>query len=382
MIYLDHAASSPLRPTARDAWLAAAAEPGNAASPHAAGRRALARVEAARRQIAAFAGTQPRAVVFTSGGTEANNLAIFGAAGALEAAGRPRRAVLSAIEHASVRAPFEALEARGWEVLRAPVDADGLVDVEALAALLAPGAGLVSVMAVNNEMGAEQPFDAVARLARDAGAVFHVDAVQDAEQLRRPQALYDLASLSAHKLGGPQGIGALIVRPGLQLAPQLLGGPHEKGRRAGTLAVPAIAAFGAAAAEVLAGGLAERNRLQALRHGLAERILAAVPQTRVLGRFGAVAPHILALAFPGVVGEALVEQLDLQGVCASTGAACTVLGTEASPVLPALGLDEASIQGSLRLSLGWSTTAEEVAEAAAIVAATATRLLSMKPMAT
>ena len=377
MIYLDHAASSPIRPSALEAYVAAAREPGNAASPHLAGRRAAARVEAARKQVAALLGRPSAEVVFTSGGTEADNLAILGAAAALEAAGRPRKAVRSAIEHAAVRGPFEALAARGWEVAVAPVGPDGRVAPEALAERL-PGASLVSVMAVNNEMGAAQDLPALAALVRAAGAVFHVDAVQGAAYLAEVDA--DLVAVSAHKLGGPQGVGALYVRKGTPLVPLLRGGAHERGRRPGTLPVAAIAGFGAAAAEALAGREAEVARLRALRAAIADRVLAEVPGARVLG--GEVAPHVLALVFPGVVGEALVEQLDLAGVCASTGAACTILGTEASPVLPALGLDEASVQGSLRLSLGWSTTAAEAAEAGAIVAATAARLRSMKPMAT
>ncbi len=377
MIYLDHAASSPMRPSALDAYAAAAREPGNAASAHTAGRRAAARVEAARKQVAALIGRTPGEVVFTAGGTEADNLAVLGAAAALEAAGRPRRALRSAIEHSAVRGPFEALVERGWEVGVLPVDADGLLAPATLAAAL-PGASLVSVMAVNNEMGAVQDLAALAALVRGAGAVFHVDAVQGAAWLAAIDA--DLVAISAHKLGGPQGVGALFVRRGTPLLPVLRGGAHERGRRPGTLAVAAIAGFGAAAAEALGEREAEAARLCALRDALASRVLAEVSGAHRLGRV--VAPHILAFAFPGVVGEALVEQLDLAGVCASTGAACTVLGTESSPVLPALGLDEASVQGSLRLSLGWSTTAAEVAEAAAIVAATAARLATMKPMAT
>ena len=376
MLYMDHAASSPLRPAALAAYVAAAADPGNSASTHAAGRRASGRVEAARKHVAALFGRRAGEVVFTSGGTEGDNLAILGAAQALEAAGRPRRALRSAIEHAAVRGPFAALAARGWEVEVLPVDDQGLLAPETLATAVA-GASLVSVMAVNNEMGAMQPLAALAPIVRGAGAVFHVDAVQGAAWLEAVEA--DLVSITAHKLGGPQGVGALFVRPGTPLMPLMRGGPHERGRRPGTLPVAAIAGFGAAAAEVLAGRAQEAGRLRGLRARLAALILEAVPGARVLGR--EVAPHVLAIVFPGVVGDALVEQLDLAGLCASTGAACSTLGTEASPVLRALGLEEASVQGSLRLSLGWSTTAQEVEAAGRLVAEVAGRLAAMKPMA-
>lgn len=375
-IYLDHAASAPLRPEARAAWLAASETPGNPASLHGPGRRAAARVETARKQVATLVGRPTRDVRFTAGGTEANNLAILGRALAIERAGGPRRALRSAIEHASVRGPFEALAARGWDVSLVPVDGDGVLELAALEAALLTPTSLVSVMAVNNEMGARQPLAEVLRLAQTAGATLHVDAVQAAGQA---PADVDLVTMSAHKLGGPVGIGALLVAPGVTLTPLLHGGAHERGLRPGTLPTAAIAAFGAAAQA--SGGEMEAARLRALRAHLADLILAGVPGARMLGRPDALAPHVLALVLPGVVGEALVEQLDLAGVAASTGAACTVLGTDPSPVLPALGLDEASVQGSLRLSLGWSTTAEEVERAGAIVAEIAHRLQTMRPMA-
>jgi len=311
-------------------------------------------------------------VRFTSGGTEANNLAILGRAAAIEAAGGPRRALRSAVEHASVRGPFEALAARGWAIELLPVDADGVLDLDALAQALARPAGLLSVMAVNNEMGAVQPLADVLTWAREAGATLHVDAVQAAG---RAPLEADLVSLSAHKLGGPVGVGALLVGAGVELMPLMYGGGHERGLRPGTVATALIAAFGAAAHAHDQAGYAK------LRARLAELILAGVPGARLLGRADAVAAHILGLVIPGVVGEALVEQLDLAGVAASTGAACTVLGTDPSPVLPALGLDEASVQGSLRLSLGWSTSADEIERAGRIVADVAHRLATMPPLA-
>lgn len=382
MLYLDHAASSPLRPAAREAWLAAVAEPGNPASRHAFGRRAEARVARARKAVAALMGCTPAQLVFTATGTEANNLAILGAAAQLEAQGRPCRSLHTAIEHACVRGPHAALAARGWEVEVLPVDGAGRVERDALGRALARGPSLVSIMAVNNEMGAVQDLASLGADVRAAGAWLHVDAVQALGVLDPSPWDADLISVSAHKLGGPQGVGALAIRRDVKLAPVLRGAPQEAGRRPGTLAVGAIAAFGAAAEEALATRAAEAERLAALRDRLEAAILAAVPAARVLGEAPWRAPHLTSVVFAGVTGEALVEQLDLAGLAASTGAACTVLGTPGSPVLRALGLPEAEVQGSLRLSLGWSTTEAEVLEAAATVAQVARALMERKPLLT
>jgi cysteine desulfurase len=380
MIYLDHAASSPLRPCAREAWLAAVAEPGNPASRHAWGRRAAARVARAREAVAALVACEPPGVVFTATGTEANNLAILGAAGALEAQGAPRRALCSAIEHSCVRGPMAVLADRGWEVFTIGVDGAGRLDEAALQRALGTGVSLASVMAVNNEMGVVQDLARLGGQIRAAGALLHVDAVQALGVLDPSPWQADMVSASAHKLGGPQGVGALGLRRGHKLQPVLRGGPHEGGLRPGTLAAAAIAAFGAAAREALEARSREAARLAALRVELAGAI-CRVPGARVLGDAGCSAPHILGAVLPGATGEALVEQLDLAGVAASTGAACTVLGTPGSPVLRALGLPEADVQGSVRLSLGWSTTSDEVRAAAEVIAEVLTRLAVMKPMA-
>lgn len=376
MPYMDYAATSPMRPAAREAWLSASEASGNAASLHAAGRRAEARVEKARRQVAALVGRSPREVLFTSGGTEANNMALLGA---MRRLGKPHL-IVSAIEHKAVLQPAAALEREGVRVTRLPVDATGLVRLDALEAALDDETGLVSVMLVNNEIGTVQPIEAIAELARARGALVHTDAVQ-AGLLPLTDLPADMISLSAHKLGGPMGVGALVCRPGVPLAPIMHGGGHERGLRPGTVNVPGVSAFGAAAEALLAEREAEAARVGAMRDRLQALILAGLPDAPVVGAGAPVAPHLLALAFPGLDGEGLVTQLDLAGLMASSGAACTALGTEPSHVLPELGLDMAAVNGSLRLSLGFATTEAEVDEAARTVVEVVRRLRTMRPMA-
>lgn len=377
MLYFDHAATTPMRDVARAAWLEASREPGNAASLHAAGQRAERRLESARRAVASLVGSQASEVIFTSGGTEANNLALVGA---MRRSAR-RRVIVSAIEHKSVLGPASALEAEGFEVIRLPVDSDGVIALDALDAALAEGAALVSVMLVNNELGSVQPCAEVAARAHAAGALVHVDAVQAAAYFPLSAIGADLLSLSAHKLGGPMGIGALVVRRGTPIAPQMLGGGHERGLRSGTVNVAGAAAFGAAAAEALAARSAEAARLAALRDLLRARLSTGLPEARLLGRPEALAPQIVAFAIAGLDGESLVTQLDLAGVAASSGAACSALGTEPSHVLAELGLEMALVNGSVRLSLGWSTTEAACEEAATTVIQVCRRLLTMRPMA-
>lgn len=376
MPYMDYAATAPMRPAAREAWLEAAATAGNPASLHDAGRRAEARVEAARKRVATLVGRSPREVLFTSGGTEADNMALFG----LLRRSAKRHLIVSAIEHKAVLAPAAALEKEGVRVTRLPVGPDGLVSLEALDRALDDETALVSIMLVNNEMGSVQPLEAIAELTRRAGALLHTDAAQ-AGCLPLHELPADMISLSAHKLGGPIGTGALIVRPGVPLQPLLYGGGHERGLRPGTVDAPGVAAFGAAAEMVLAEGRAEADRLRALRDRLRETVLAGVPGAIALGRPETTAPQIVAFAFAGLDGESLVTQLDLAGVAASSGAACTAIGSEPSHVLPELGLSAAEVNGSLRLSLGWATSEAEVLEAARTVVEVASRMLKARPMA-
>jgi cysteine desulfurase len=375
MPYLDYAASAPMRPAASQAMLAALADTGNAASSHQYGRRAERLVEKARAQVAALAGRSPREVVWTSGGTESDNLALLGIAGRAKG----RHLIISAIEHRAVLEPARALEAAGWRVDRLPVDGDGVVIVQALDDLLQPDTVLVSVMAVNNEMGSVQPLAEIAERTKAMGCLLHVDAAQ-AGYLDLREISADLVTLSAHKIGGAMGVGALLVRPGTPIGPVLHGGLHERGLRPGTLNVPGIAAFGAAANALQLERASEGARVAALLERLGRLVVAGVPTARVLGRQDARAPQILAFTFPGLEGESLVTQLDLAGVATSTGAACTMLGLAPSHVLPALSLDAASIAGSLRVSLGWASTPQDIEVAATVIVRVANALLALKPM--
>ncbi|MGE0256766.1 MAG: cysteine desulfurase family protein [Alphaproteobacteria bacterium] len=347
--YLDHNATTPVRPEAAAAVAEALARGGNPSSVHRFGRLARRAVEEAREVVAALAGADPAGVVFTAGGTEANNLALTGA-------GR-RRVLVSAVEHASVR------EARD-DAIAIPVDAEGIVRLDALADLLAadPLPALVSVMWANNETGAIQPVADVAALARVHGALFHCDAVQAAGRLPLDMSAagIDLMTLSAHKLGGPQGAGALVLRDGIEVAGMLRGGGQERGRRAGTENVPAIAGFGMAAA-LAAGSLADESaRLAALRDRLEAEARARVPAATIHAAAAPRLPNTCCIGLPGLRGEVQVVALDLAGVAVSAGAACSSGKVAPSHVLAAMGLDAAAAGEAIRVSLGWTTTDADI----------------------
>lgn len=351
-VYMDHNATTAVRPEARDAVSRALAVTGNPSSVHGSGRTARRLVEDARDAVAALVGAEPAAVVFTSGGTEANNLALRGAGRA--------RVLCSAVEHASVLSVIDG-------IIPIPVDGDGIVDLDALEALLAEGedgTALVSVMLANNETGALQPVADVAALAHAHGALVHCDAVQAAGKMAIDfRALScDLMSLSAHKIGGPPGVGALViagdVAEGLALSPVLRGGGQERGRRAGTENVPGIAGFGAAA-RAAREGLADFARLGPWRDRIENR-LREHAGSRVYG-FGA--PRLAntsCLIMPGVEAETQVIQLDLAGVAVSAGAACSSGKVEPSRVLAAMGADAKEAATAIRVSLGWNTTEDDV----------------------
>ena len=345
-VYMDHNAGAPLRPQAHDAVLAAMSVLGNPSSVHGFGRVARAVIEEARRNVAALADAEPAQVVFTSGATEANALALRGA-------GR-RRVVASAIEHDSVLAFADEI---------VPVLPAGTVDLTALERTLAVDRtpALVSVMAVNNETGVVQPIGAVVEIARRHGALVHCDAVQAASKL--PLAFVasgiDLMSLSSHKIGGACGAGALLVRDGLELLPDLRGGGQEDGRRAGTENVTGIAGFGAAA-RAAAGEIDGAAQLAAWRDALEARIAAICPETTVFGRDDRRVANTSCLTMPGVAAETQVIALDLAGVAVSAGAACSSGKVRTSHVLRAMGADEATAGSAIRISLGWNSAAEDV----------------------
>lgn len=377
MVYLDHNASAPLRPDAKAAMDAALAAQANPSSIHAAGRRARATVEAAREQLAGLAAANPNDVIFTSGGSEANWLAMNGAiAGALEAEARITRLFVSAIEHDSVRANAAALAERvaGLRVETIPVTADGVIDVETLCAALREGKGraFVAVMAANNETGVIQPIDRIAEAAREAGAVLHVDAVQAAGKiaLGAISAQADYLALSAHKLGGPQGVGALIVKDGTSFLAQVLGGGQEKRRRAGTENVAGIAGFGAAAA---AAREEDSTGLSHLRDSFERDLKAAIDDVVVFGADVPRLPNTSNFALPGIAAQTAVIALDLEGVMVSSGAACSSGKVARSHVLEAMGVDETLAAGALRVSFGWSSTENDRAAAIAALVKLASR---------
>jgi cysteine desulfurase len=341
--YLDYNATAPLRPEARDAMLAALAETGNASSVHGFGRAARARVEAARAELAALIGAEPRQVIFTSGGTEANNLALSGSGRA--------RLIVAAVEHDSVlaAAPGAAL---------IPVGTDGVVDLAALERLLAAEdrPALVSVGLANNETGVIQPIAEIAALAHGHGALVHCDAVQALGKIAVDwRALgADYLSLSAHKIGGPQGVGALVKSDAAPLLARQKGGGQERGWRAGTENVPAIAGFGAAAA-VAGRAMADYAGLALLRGTIEARIAASAPAARFFGQRSPRVANTACFTMPGVASETQVIALDLAGVAVSAGAACSSGKVKPSHVLRAMGASEAEAGSAIRVSLGWDS---------------------------
>lgn len=354
--YLDHNATSPLRPEARAAMLAALEAGGNASSVHGEGRAARALIDEAREAIAGALGCLPDMVVFTASGTEANNMALNGAA-----ALGVRRLVISAVEHASVLATAAAT---GLPVDIAPVTGDGLIDLAALEALLAAGDGpaLVSVMVANNETGAIMPVAEVSAIARRHGAFVHSDAVQALGKVALSWAVLgvDMMSVSAHKLGGPQGAGALIIRDGLKLRPLLHGGGQELRRRAGTENVAAISGFAAAvrAAE-------EPGRFSALRDRLEAELKAAAPQMTVFAERAPRLSNTTCFALPGLDAALGLMGFDLAGIAVSSGSACSSGKVSRSHVLGAMGLAPDLVAGGVRVSLGWNSTAADVERFAA-----------------
>ena len=361
-IYLDHNATAPPAPEVVQAVSRALAEDiGNPSSVHAFGQRAKATLDDARRQVARLLGADASEIVFTGGGTEADNLALRGAADALEPSGR-RRIITAGIEHEAVLMTVKALERRGWTATILPVDASGIVSPAALADTIDRETAVVSVMHANNEIGTIQPVAELAAIARRHGAIFHTDAVQSAGKI--PVSVrelgVDLLAISAHKFGGPKGVGALWIRRGVRLQPTLTGGRQERNRRAGTENVAGIAGMGVAAALAVAGLDQHAARVAALRDRLERGILSAVPGTVVNGRADARVPNTTNIGFEGVEAESLLIALDLEGVAVSTGSACSSGSLEPSHVLRAMGLPTSRARNSLRFSLGPSTSETDV----------------------
>jgi cysteine desulfurase len=374
-IYLDFNATTPVLPEVAAAMLPYLCEEyGNASSIHRWGQRARAAVEQARESVALLLGGRPSEVVFTSGGTESDNLAIFGA---------PKgHVVTTAIEHHAVLNTCEALERDGVAVTFLRVGRSGIVDPAAVAAALRPETSLISVMLANNETGAIQPLEEIARVGRERGVLVHTDAVQAAGKVPiDARALgVDLLSISGHKVYAPKGVGALWVRKGVRIRPQIYGGRHERERRAGTENVPGIVALGAAA-EIARRELAsESARIAGLRDRLERGITERVPDVGVNGDVAHRVPNTTNLTFDGIEGEALVIALDLQGISCSTGAACSSGAIEPSHVLTAMGLRADQARATLRISLGKQNSEADVDRVLEILPGVVARLRALSPV--
>ncbi len=366
-IYLDHNAGAPPRPEVREAIAAILdGAAGNSSSVHRAGQAARRLLEQARARVAALIGAAPPQIVFCSGGTEANNLAI---AGTVRSRGDRRTIITSAIEHSSVLAPVARLEADGKRVLRVVPDREGRLDPAKIVALIDQDTALVTLGLANSEVGTIQSLAELSAPARAAGALFHIDAAQAAGRTRVEvvELGCDLMTISGHKLGAPAGIGALFVRDSSAIAPIILGGPQERGLRAGTPNLIGAVGFGAAALAAGERAEAESRTMAELSRILLERLTATIPGLMVNSPRRGVLPNTLNLRFPAVLGETMLIALDLEGVGVSMGSACAAGAVEPSHVLIAMGHRADAARSSLRLSLGYSTTLEDVEQAAEII---------------
>jgi cysteine desulfurase len=386
-IYLDHSATTPVDRRVTEAMLPYLTEKfGNPSSVHRAGQEARAAVDRARRDVAALVGAKQNEIVFVSGGTEANNLAVRGLAEAAGAHGR--HIITSVIEHPSVRGVMDELETRGWLITRLPVYQEGLVRIEDLRSALRPDTVLISIMYANNEIGTVQPIAEIGDLVRRERADnhrylwFHSDAVQAAGrvELNVEELGCDLLSLSAHKLYAPKGAGALYVRRGVRLQSQNVGGHQERGRRAGTEAVPAIVGFGSAA-KLAREELNIRNQLvQSLRDRFETKVTKEIDDIVFNGSRERRLAHISNISFRFIEGEGLLINLDLQGVAVSTGSACSSGTLEPSPVIRALGHDDELARGSIRFSFGKDNTEDEVDYAVSALIKSVEKLRQLSPL--
>jgi cysteine desulfurase len=380
-IYLDYNATTPVDPAVLDAMLPHFAENfGNASSIHSPGQRARGAVDGARASVAALLAAKPSEIVFTSGGTESDNLALFGVVAASQET--RKHIITTAIEHHAVLSTAQALEKSGVDVTYVPVGRDGVVDPEAIRSALKPETILISVMHANNELGTIQPIGEIGRIAAAADVLFHCDAVQSAGKLPLDvnRLGVDLLSISAHKIYGPKGVGALYVRSGTPLEPQFHGGHHERDRRPGTENVPGIVGLGKAA------DLARKNlqtdcaRITTLRNRLEDALLATCGDARVNGDHAQRVSNTSNISFHAAGGESLVIALDLQEIACSTGAACSSGAVGPSHVLLAIGLSPDEARSSLRFSLGRTTTAEEIDHAIATIPQAVERLRALSPL--
>ena len=367
-IYLDYAATAPVLPEVLDTMLPFFVSAyGNPSGIHANGRETRKAVELARRRTAGVLGAESREICFTSGGSESNNLAIQGTAFAMR--GKGNHIITSQIEHHSVLNTCRWLEKQGFRVTYLPVDADGTVNPENVRDAIRPETILVSIMTANNEIGTVQPVAQIGEICREKGVTFHTDAVQAVGMLRTDvrEMNADLVSLSAHKFHGPKGTGALYIRKGTRLDPLIHGGSQERGLRAGTENVPGIVGLGKAIETAEAEREENAARIRGLRKVLTDRILQNIPGARMNGHPEHRLPGNCHFSFPGTESEALLLRLDLAGISASGGSACTSGSVEPSHVLQAIGLKDEMLHSSIRLTIGRETTLKEIEKTAQIL---------------
>lgn len=381
-VYLDHAATTPTDPAVVEAMLPYFTERfGNPSSIYRWGQEGREAVENARETVARILGAQPPEIIFTGGGSEADNLAIKGVA--LASRSKGNHIITSAIEHHAVYDAAKFLESLGFEITYVPVDQYAMVDPDEVRRAITPRTVLISIMHANNEVGTIQPIAEIGKLAREHEIPFHVDAVQStgAIPVNVDDLQADLLSLSAHKFYGPKGVGALYVRRGVRLVQLIHGGGQERKRRAGTENVPGIVGL-AKALELAAGSLQERGRsIAALRDRLVQGIMDRIPRTRYNGHPTQRLPNNSSFCFEFVEGESLLLNLDLQGVAASSGSACTSGALEPSHVLLAMGLPHEIAHGSLRLALGRENTAEDIDYVLDLLPGIVAKLRAMSPLA-
>ena len=378
-IYLDHNATTPVDTVAAEAMINALHSLfGNASSVHYYGQQAKAAIDIARSAVGDLIGAEPAEVVFTSGGTEADNSAIRGVAEALEVTGR-KHLITCGIEHEAVLNTFKALARRGWKTTILPLDASGILSPDRLRDALTDDTALVSIMHANNEIGTIQPVTKLASLAHERGALFHTDAVQSAGKIPvNVRALgVDLLAMSAHKFYGPKGVGALWVKRGVRLSPFINGGKQERNRRAGTENVAGIVGMGVAAGEAGKKMESEGSRLAALRDRLETGILSSVPHTEVNGTRDARVPNTTNISFDRIEAESLLIALDLEGIAVSTGSACSSGTLEPSHVLKAMNLSSHRAQNSIRFSLGASNTEAQIDHVISVLPRVVTKLRSL-----
>lgn len=380
-IYLDHAATTPMRPEVLEAMLPFLQEQyGNPSSIYQIGREAQKALDGARDKVAGLIGASPREIIFTSGGSEADNLAIKGVAFALRDQGN--HIITSAIEHHAVFHTCEYLKKHGFDITVLPVDSDGLVDPVAVDRAITPKTILVSIMHANNEIGTIQPIAEIGRILRERSVLFHTDAVQTVGHIPvNVEALgVDLLSLSAHKFYGPKGIGALYVRRGTKLDPLIHGGGQERNRRAGTENVAGIVGLATALELAVAEMDTCAQRQKELRDQLISGILAKIPYTRLNGHQEKRLPGNVNLCFEFIEGESLLLNLDMRGIAASSGSACTSGSLEPSHVLLALGLPHEIAHGSLRLTLGKDTSQADIDAVLDVLPGIVDKLRQMSPL--